>query len=319
MKMIFDKVISNFKKQILRSVECVWAKIHPVMFVHSSDLMLPGDTGLTSIQLIVISRLLDMEERNSTGSHYWHIRIAELCYKKEYTSKEKEELDMKFERFFQSMKKRGFNPSLSHISVAHLPVMGQSDGTHRMGYLLSEKANVFVPVQILSPISWTGKSVDGISWLSQIQMPADEIKQLLERYRKLHSEMRRYIIAVVDKSVFDQNEAALMQEIDGIGKCIEMKYADKKNNNCKKLKIPKQYKKFFNNKEKIVILEIEIEYQILYYKRGRLKSKLTDLLADRLYKLIGAEGYVAGTITESIALETYLDEKYCIEPYMKNI
>lgn len=249
------------------------------------------------------------------GGYYWHTRIGELHYKKKYTPKEKKELDEKFERFFYAMKTRGFNPNLSHISVARLPMMGQSDGTHRMGYLLSEKPNVFVPVQILSPIARVGKPVDGISWLSRIGMPSEESEQLLKRYYMLYNEMRRYITVVLDKSKFDKNSVAFMQEIGCIGKVIGIKYACKKNN---VVKVPKQYRKFFKNKTEIIILEIEIERQILYYKYGKLKSKLADIWTDRLYKLIGTDGYAAGTITESITLETYLDESYYIETYTKN-
>lgn len=206
------------------------------------------------------------------------------------------------------MNARGFNPSLSHIFVAHLPIMGQSDGTHRMGYLLSEKPNVFVPVQIGSPITWTGKPMAGISWLLQIGMPSKEVEQLLKRYHMLYNEMRKHIIAVVNKSVFDKNSVELMQGINIIG----IKYAHKKNSN---LKMARQYKKFFKNKTETIILEIEMERQLLYYKHGKLKSQFVDIMTSRWNKAIAADVYVAGTITESIELETYLDENYFIEAY----
>lgn len=65
--MNFNRVISRLKKLILKSIENCWSKINPIMFVHSSDLMLPGNAELTGIQLIVISRLKDIECRNAGG------------------------------------------------------------------------------------------------------------------------------------------------------------------------------------------------------------------------------------------------------------
>lgn len=223
--------------------------------------------------------------------------------------REKEELDRKFDQFICAMKTRGFNPSLSHISVKNRPVMGQSDGTHRMGYLLSEQPNVFVPTQILSPIAWLTWPRDGSSWMSQLGMSSEEIEKLKECYHLLCSRMRRYIIAVIDKPVFDKNGAAFMHEIN----CIGIKYTSKKSDD---LKMPRQYRRFFKNKAEIIILEIEIEHQILYYRHRRLQSKLADDLIDRWCKMVASGVYVAGTITESVALEIYLEENYSIETYM---
>lgn len=219
---------------------------------------------------------------------------------------EKEEADRKFDQFIHAMNTRGFNPCLSHISVKFRPIMGQSDGTHRMGYLLSEQPNVFVPTQVLSPITSLSWPRDGNSWMSQMGMSSEEMEQIKERYHLLCNKMRRHIIAVVDKIEFDKNRTTFLQEID----CIGIKYAHKKNDD---LKMPWQYKKFFKNKKEIIIMEIEIEHLILYYKHRRLRSRMADDLTDRWNRMIATGVYVAGTITESVALETYLENNYSVK------
>ncbi|MCM1261970.1 MAG: hypothetical protein NC313_04545 [Butyrivibrio sp.] len=299
--------LSKVKNLILRNMEFWWLKINPVIFVHSSDLMLPSDKGTTIIQMIVISRLMDIENRRQGGVHYyWQARLCELDYKKQYTEDEKREMDENFERFFQAMEMRGFNPDISWILIAQQPIMAQSDGTHRLGYLLSDRSNVFVPAKVRFPMSW-GYPIDGITWLSDIGMPQKEIEKILERYQMLYHDMRRYIIAVIDKEIFEQNSKALLQEIKCIGECKGIRCLYKKNGI---FRMPKQKRKYCKGKEQLVIFEIEIQYQHLYYKHGKLKSKLADMLTDRWQKLVGTDGYVAGTITESITLETYLDENY---------
>lgn len=64
-----DKVslINKCRKLIFRSIDYCWAKMNPVIFVHSSDLMLPGEMGITASQVIVISRLFDIEIRKKGG------------------------------------------------------------------------------------------------------------------------------------------------------------------------------------------------------------------------------------------------------------
>lgn len=306
-------LISRFKKIIRDLIEYCWSKIIPVTFIHSSDLMLPGMEGLTGTQIIVISRLMDIENRNAGKKFYWHTKIPEYARNIKIADDIKRQHDENFDRFLLAMKTRGYNPELSHITMAQRPVLGQADGTHRMGYLLSEKPNVFVPVQISSPITYLWYPVDGVSFFAQAGMPAEEIEQIKDRYQLLFDKMRRTITTVVKKNIFDANSRAIVQELENIGKRKGTKTAYQEKDN---IKAPKQLKKVVKNTKELVIVEIEIEKQILYYKHGMLKSKIADEMADKLSKVYGKEyGYIAGTVTESILLETYLEENYSISSY----
>ena len=269
------------------------------VFVHSSDIMMPCHEGPTASQLAVTSRILDTERWRKKQKLYWHKLMSAKKYGNILSTAEKKSSDTKYIKFLESMERSGFNPSLSHLQMAQLPILGQNDGTHRLGYLLSVKENIFVPVKIMPLPQGLWFPINGTAFLLEKGVSLADMNILLDRYYELQKKLRRYVIGIIKKDVMSQKETMIFAEIAKVGRCIKTKCVSLNNIDTDKWS---ELKNISDND--CVLLNIELYYQIMNCQNGHIKSIVVDNLSKNLTNLLGGNwGYIAGTVTESVSLE----------------
>lgn len=249
-----------------------------VMWIHSSDLMFPNKWGASANQLIVISRLLDTELWHRESDMRWHIRLADDGIDLEKTNS-------RYCHFLREIEKNGYHPEMSVFTLAEYPMLAQFDGTHRMGWMLSKMPNFFLPAVVKAKKNWF--PMDGKRYMLEC-LNENEVNILIDKYNDVRKKMRNDIIGLIREDVIEKIGLDKVVNIIADGVNV-VGIVDK--NVCWK---SRKYWQF----------SITLKYQEMYYKKGKIGSKVVDNISDNLKKASSYNwGYIASTVTESIAIE----------------
>ena len=214
-------------------------------YIHSSDLMMPRSSGPSNI--FSVTRLMDTESWYRKEEMYWH-----TGWNPKVTLEWARKSNKSYAKLLSSLFRSGYNPELSQIiasgSQEGLTLLG---GTHRLGYLLSLNANIFVPVKIFPtsfdiPAAEKEVSLSGTEdrplepnpsnlsyeWFHAQGVPFDRVESLRKRYEELVGKLRRNVVCMVEAAVFMARKKAVMKALKGVGRCIGVRMA--------RAKIPKE-------------------------------------------------------------------------------
>ena len=255
-------------------------------FIHSSDLLFPQKDGLTTMQYIVTSRMLDTILLRNGKSPVWHVILSGN------NNLDTEKANMQYKLFLKRLDEVGFNPGISTFSVMQSPYFGLYDGTHRIGALLSEKANLWLPIEINNKYHKQFFPANGRNYFTQLGLSTEQLDELEQTHAALWKRLRHSLTAAFledDYCVMKKNQ--LLNIIGEVG-CIEA---------VRTILSP--------NNEKICLVNYNLNYQDYYIRNNSLQSCIIDGLKKTLGDILPSlQGGVAGSVSESILLE----EKYLL-------
>ncbi len=261
------------------------------------------------MQLIVVSRLMDTELWLQGKDMHWHTLLAGVVCSYELDSLSKQQANQQFSLFLKKFFMNGFNPSMSCWKLGRKPRLGQVDGTHRLGCLLSQQRNFWIPVQILLPEdpAWFSESCK--SYFVNKGIEKRDLDQIMERYGRLHDEIRTLMSGYMDSSFLERYHKIIIEIF--MKRCKRF-YIEREFAFCQvfpKLKRHLKIEKKPNNVERIVSFQYELKYQDMYYSDGTIRSKVVDQISLDLEKTLG-EGwfYLSNTISESVWVESLFEE-----------
>ena len=269
--------------------------------------MMPGKKWDTSLG--IIGRIIDAEAWQNGEEIYWNTmsnpRLTEVQRKR---------CNLGYAHFLRNISMNGFNPSISQIIlIGNEKNIFITGSTHRLGFLLSKNENIFLPAKIFySPDEREAHTFadvfdDDIAEYTARGVPLERIDQIRERSRKFLAKLRCHILCLVELAQFFEHKDAFFAAIDEIGKCTDIKIAQSRMSRNERLALNDGVPKDIYEFDSLAVLSIKIKYQALYYKDGKIHSFVGDKLKENLTTVFGAAyGYVAGTVTESVNLETAL-------------
>lgn len=277
---------------------------YKVIYLHIADLFLPFEGYITAGQYILVSRILDIESANQGGGgseieFRWQTRLTECVNKKKQSYEEKKKSDLYFKKIIDSMSEYGFNPYISALGLASVPLLF-NDGSHRLAYLFCKDYNAYVPVQIRSLKPWF--PLDGYAYWKNKGLTLDELSELNDRYGKiLTTEIHSQISGFIKAKLLTENVISLIKEY------ADFQIYEKIQKVNKRLITQGKVVASFHN-EDVVIFRMHPIKQSMYYHHGSIRSKYFDELNIKISKVLHTKkwGYVAATVTESLELECLL-------------
>lgn len=167
-------------------------KITKIIYVHSSDIMMPSKFGISTPQAIIASRIIDTEYYMKGERPYYHGNMFEKSG--DITKR----MTNNYVAFLNDLEREGYSMAMSHSFITTKPLLMSSEGTHRIGYLLSKFNNVFLPVKVLSesenPYDIYGEKY----FLNRLRRPEDWTC-IKERFEKHYDVMNRSISGYLNK------------------------------------------------------------------------------------------------------------------------
>ena len=293
-------------------------------YVHSADLMMPNINGANNLG--IMGRLMDAEAYRRGEPLYWHT----AAIRPQLNDAQIEGMNKGYKKFLQAVEKDGFNPEISQVTAWGTENgIGISGGTHRLGFLLSKNENFFVPLKI-SPVAideevqppQKNPNADPYYSFKAAGIPTEKIDEMKARYALLVSKLRRTVDVFIDLPLFAANKAAVFAAVEKVGKVTDL--------NLGRSQMPREKREAGFDEvlqkiypmENFVILKVDLNYQALYYKKGKVCSFVGDGITGDLTAALGKNwGYAAGTVTESVKLEEKLfdfaaNERQFARPYI---
>ena len=285
--------------KILRKMKHIadylWDFFHPVVFLHSTDLMLPYSPdflmnkkdGVTTLQLKIISFIYDIEIFESNN---------------DFPAYENET----FRKFVKSIDFNGFDYNHSFIQLYNKPFLRIQEGSHRMSYLLYKNNNCFIPIKIMPPWTRSWFPIEGYNYRCEAELvPQNIIENHINKYVSILNQMRKEITCIVKKSVWEQYSESLLKILNKNGKVFIK--------GEQKIYYFNEFKKATGIKvkenEKCIVLYLSIDWNRLKYSNySKLKSERLKVVANEIKEIAGKNwGYIGESITESVYLDSIID------------
>lgn len=257
-------------------------------FIHVSDLMYPLECGYTSLQAVIISRYMDTMLWRDGRNPKWHILMSA---DDAFVKKHRDDFIHKYSSFLNNINNSGYNPQLSSFTIMQNPFWSLSDGTHRLGWVLTVSPNSFVPVKVKRYKKRHDFEKDGFEFLKK-KVDNKQINIFEDAYSSLRKKMRCDLLAYfVDDELFDRLKDKVLIEFERVGKVVGIEKGIE----------------FTGDKNKVCLIRFILNYQDFYYKRNKLRSRIVDSLCNNIDKILGNKwGHVANSVTESVYFETKL-------------
>lgn len=253
----------------------------PTFFIHVSDLLFPQKNGLTTMQYIVISRMLDTKLLRDGKNPVWHIMLSGK------NDIDVEKMNNQYELFLKRMDRVGFNPGVSPFSVVQSPYFGLYDGTHRIGALLSEKSNLWLPIVIRSKYNKQFFPQNGKQFFTKQGLSIEKLTKLEQEHKNLWKKIRHSFIAVFGETDFYTKKNQLLNIIEDVGEIENIK-----------LSTSTKYGKF-------CLVSYSLNFQDYYIRKNKLQSHIIDDLRKSIGNILPSfeKWRLPGSVTESILLE----------------
>lgn len=298
---MLKKLLSKIKNRLIRFTppyDC---------FVYVGDLLSPYDGKLTAGQLIIVSRILDIESYNNGFSEFaWQQRFHEICNKDiDMSQKEIKELQNYFSNIINSLELNGFNPNMSRIQLIarQYTYLLPNNGTHRIAWLFCKK-QYFIPSTIMQGNIWF--SLCGEEYWHEKGLTSSEIEILLTKWQNLEKKLRHDLCCILNIKYI----TVIEDLVKPYGKLLESSVNLDLFQKIHDMKHSFLYvKKRLSTDSKYKIYSFIPNTQMLYYNTGvpRIRSHVVDNLSNIIDKSLGKNrwGYICHSLTESIEVESY--------------
>lgn len=160
---------------------------HREFFVHVSDLLYPHEYGLTAIQMVVISRLLDTKLWQMGKKPVWFLKFSQ---ENEFVQVNCDKFCNQYIEFLKRIDETGFNPDMGALWCFRTPNFSFANGTHRLGWLLAVQPNVFVRIKIIPAFIISGNAENGMDFYKNHGVSEAEIDEIYICYKELWQNMR---------------------------------------------------------------------------------------------------------------------------------
>lgn len=213
--------ISSFKtnvslfgwKKALKMAQRGYLHQHYDTYLSPLDLMVPLDGKVTIGQLIIVSRMLDIERIRNGEDSYWEMHLARYHRNKIFSDDEIKERQAYFKSLVQTLDQKGWDFNVRVVTINEEPLFSY-DGTHKLAYAILEK-----PQQVLPCTSrcygWSMCKQDGVEYLKERGVDDNEISALLGRYNKLMADVDFSKYIIIRKSDYNELKIAqLAKELD---------------------------------------------------------------------------------------------------------
>lgn len=269
------KILEEIRYQSERVLGCIY-------WIHIGDLLTPCEGNITAGQYFVTSRVLDIETMRTGGTPKWQNLLTDKILGNTRTEKEKIKADKNFQLLVESLESRGLNPNIAKCSISDNPVV-LNNGTHRVGWCVLYAPNMYVPCirnrNDLKP--WF--PIEGKGYFEKY-LDRDQLHILENRFNKIleEGEVRSELTAYIECGKADIME-----------------------------KVINEYGKMIDNCEIIVdgcilkCFRFRLNKQFLFTEKNMIYSKYVREMERRL----NGDGIIAHTVTKSIEIENWLEEK----------
>lgn len=279
-------IYRKIKKRIDAIYERHFRTHYTEVSIHSADVMLPRRNGPTAFQLLIVSRLIDVEELSAEKTAVYNSWGRELS--------EREVLDKSFSDYLDFLNSSGFDYSAFRPGLYTRDFCGISnDASHRWGYLLHNHPNFTVIAKPISRNYWGIYLGNGVEYYKSIGMDSDLIDRLVSRYNELIEEIRSRISAVVSRCDCDEICHAIKSSVEGVAevdRVCELEYSD----------FPSEMQKNLSGQvNEYTLIHIRLRYQDLHFINGKLVSSI----AEEISNTPGC-WYVCSTIAESVLIDS---------------
>ena len=204
-------------KKALKMAQRGYLHQHFDTYLSPIDFMVPLDGKVTIGQLIIVSRMLDIERIRKGEDSYWEMHLAHYHRNRNFSDEEIKDRQTYFRNLVQTLDQKGWDFNVRVVTMNEEPLFS-FDGTHKLAYALLEK-----PQQVLPCTSrcdgWSMCKEDGVDYLKKKGVDDKEISTLMDRYNRLMADVdysRFIIIRNADFNESKTNEVAKNLGIDVI-------------------------------------------------------------------------------------------------------
>lgn len=272
-KKICRKIINTYRRERQKK-NCDVGKI---VFLNLGDILTPCNGVITTVQYIIASRMLDIEEIENGKQCVWAYKINT----RKFSEDEKNKHNDTFLKLINSLKKNGYSPFYDMEQLPELVVNGPcivNHGTHRIGYFALNNPTIQLPFRYVWDSSFP---LNGFDYWKQNGIEESVLKCLEDKLNSVLAErIRTYLSGYCKEEFFYTVE----KEIKKFGNIIESTKL-KKNNGI------------------YVLFNFRLDKQLLYVDKKQLLSEPVQ----EIQKLLNIDdkswGKLGNTVTESINIE----------------
>lgn len=205
---IIESFINNIKFYGLRKALIITKRgclrQHFDTYLSPIDFMVPLDGKVTIGQLIIVSRMLDIERIRRGQDSYWEMHLAHYHRNKNFSDEEIKDRQTYFRNLVQTLDQKGWDFNIRVVTMNEEPLFS-FDGTHKLAYALLEK-----PQQVLPCTSrcdgWSMCKEDGVDYLKKKGVEESEILTLMERYNRLMADVDYSRFIIIRKADFNESK-----------------------------------------------------------------------------------------------------------------
>ena len=183
--------------------------IHFKDYLAPIDVMIPINENMTVGQMIVVSRILDIESIRSGQDPFWANRLGECFYGKKLPQQKKKESNLYFKSLVACMDQIGWDYGISGMTVDTEPLT-LFNNTHKLAYALLQNPCQVIPCNYRMD-GWPWCKDDGVKFWLDKGLSDQEIKTLRDRYFKLFENIDTSKYIIIEKE--EKNRTRLMQEL----------------------------------------------------------------------------------------------------------
>lgn len=280
---MMKKIRSILRKHLELVVFIIQRKLGFVYWMHIGDVLTLCDGQMTGGQYFIASRALDIELIEKGLEPIWQNKLHDYFYEP-MDEANADRANTRFKLLVNSINKRGLDPNVEPLSISDNPIC-LNNGTHRIAYMVLKSPNAYLPFKRIDKdiIPWF--PVSGRTFWREKGMPEDELIMLEDRYKVMQENVRMALSGYVIESKWEEfkercTEVGLIYksqriEIDGVT---------------------------------YIAFQWKLLKQKLFTDGKVIRSTYITKLDGLLKKEFGENyGVLAHTVTESIELDTYIE------------
>lgn len=200
-------------KKAIKIAQRVYLRQHFDTYLSPIDFMVPLDGKVTIGQLIIVSRMLDIERIRRGEDSYWEMHLAHYHRNRDFSDEEIKDRQTYFRKLVQTMDQKGWDFNVRVVTMNEEPLFS-FDGTHKLAYALLEKPQQVLPCTSCC-IGWSMCKEDGVDYLKKKGVGQSEISTLMERYNRLMADVDYSRFIILRNTDF--NESIVYEKSSNIG------------------------------------------------------------------------------------------------------
>lgn len=274
----------KLKKKLYNILYNIFFRYAPIKYIHIADLLYPQKEGITPMQYVILSRVLDTRMWKMNATPVWHIKLSDM------TDEDcQNRFNYQYKKFLSRLQLNGGNPGKFVLPIRTVPYWGVADGSHRLGWWLNEITNGFIPVKIINSLFKQVFPANGTAYWRDFGLTEDDLYILQGCHRELWKCIRHKLLACFfECEKFIKAKPFIVNTIQSISEDVEIK----------ELKRTGRI---------VTVVWFSLVSQDYYYDNNILKSRVIDELRFRIDEYVDSYDYVvAASVTESIKIEDKL-------------